>query len=356
MKVVKVIQNSMEGPMKDIKVLGVDLAKNVFQVHGADEHGRKVLSKRLGREELIEFMSNSQPCIVGIEACGSAHYWARLFSAQGHTVKMMAPQFVKPYVMSNKNDKNDAKGIAEAVTRPGMKFVPIKTMSQQDILLLHRARELSVKNRTAQGNQIRGLLSEYGIVVSKGLSVIRKLPEVLELNQEKLTVRAKRVFEMLHDQFKAYDKQVDNYDKEIEEHVLSDALCKEILKIPGLGIISTSAIVATIGDAKGFKNGREVAAWLGLVPKQHSSGNKIRLGSISKRGDRYARCLLIHGARCVLKYVDNKTDRLSLWAFDKKMKMPFNKVAVALANKNARIIWSIMATGEAYRQPDNLAV
>lgn len=300
-------------------------------------------------------MSNTQPCIVGIEACGGAHYWARLFSEQGHTVKMMAPQFVKPYVMSNKNDKNDAKGIAEAVTRPEMKFVPIKTMSQQDDLLLHRARELSVKNRTAQGNQIRGLLSEYGIVVSKGLAVIRKLPEVLELNEAKLSVKAKMVFQMLYDQFKAYDKQVDNYDKEIENHVLSDALCKEILKIPGLGIISTSAIIATIGDAKGFRNGREVAAWLGLVPKQHSSGNKIRLSSISKRGDRYVRCLLIHGARCALKYVDNKTDRLSLWAFDKKMKMPFNKAAVALANKNARIIWSIMATGEAYRQPDNLA-
>ena len=345
----------MEGPMKDIKVLGIDLAKNVFQIHGANGHGKQVLSKRVGREELIEFMANRQPCIVGIEACGGAHYWARLFSKQGHTVKMMAPQFVKPYVMSNKNDKNDAKGIAEAVTRPEMRFVPIKTMSQQDTLLLHRARELSIKNRTAQGNQIRGLLGEYGVVVSKGLGVIRKLSETLELNKEKLSPRAKKVFETLYEQFKAYDKQVDDYDKELEEHVHSDALCREILKIPGIGVITASAIVATIGDAKGFKNGREVAAWLGLVPKQYSSGNKIRLGSISKRGDRYVRCLLIHGARCALKYVDNKTDRLSLWAFDKKMKMPFNKAAVALANKNARIIWSIMATGEPYRQPENLA-
>jgi transposase len=338
--------------MKDIKVLGIDLAKNVFQLHGADARGKRILSKRMGRMELIEFMSNLAPCLVGIEACTGAHYWARLFRTMGHTVKMMAPQFVKPYVMSNKNDKNDAKGIAEAVTRPEMKFVPIKTVAQQDILLLHRARELSIKNRTSQSNQVRGLLAEYGVVINKGLSEIRQLPEILELNKDKLSRQALAIFQRMYEQFKDYDVQVNNYEKDIEAHVKSDPICKEIIKIEGIGPISASALVASIGDAKAFKNGREVSAWLGLVPKQHSSGNKIRLSGISKRGDRYLRYLLIHGARSALRCVDNKMDKKSRWAFNKRETQPFNKVAVALANKNARIVWAIMATGECYRHQE----
>jgi len=340
--------------MKDISVLGIDLAKNVFQIHGADAHGKRVFSKRVGRKELIELMGNFKPCLIGIEACTGAHYWARLFSNMGHSVKMMAPQFVKPYVMSNKNDRNDAKGIAEAVTRPEMKFVPIKTIEQQDVLLLHRARELSIKNRTSHSNQIRGLLSEYGIVINKGLSEMKKLSEVLESNKDKLTIKAIHIFQRMYEQFKIYDEQVLLYEKDIQAHVQSEAVCKEVLKIEGIGPITASALVATIGDAKVFKNGREVSAWLGLVPKQHSSGNKIRLSGISKRGDRYLRCLLIHGARSALKHVDNKTDKKSCWAFNKKATQPFNKVAVALANKNARIVWAIMATGECYRREESI--
>lgn len=336
--------------MKNIKVLGIDLAKNVFQLHGTDAKGKRVLSKRMSREKLTEFMANLSPCLIGIEACMGANYWARVFEQMGHTVKMMSPQFVKPYVMANKNDQNDARGIAEAVTRPNMKFVPIKKIEQQDILLLHRARELIVKQKTAQSNQIRGLLAEYGIILPKGLSHIKKLPDILEKNNGKLTIKSKAIFLRLHEQFKALEEQSEKYKNELEAIVSQDWQCQEILKIEGIGPITASAIVATIGDPKVFKNGREVSAWLGLTPKQHSSGDKTRLAGISKRGDRYIRTLLIHGARSIVKICHKKTDKRSQWVADKKHRCGYNKAAVALANKNARIIWAIMTTGECYRK------
>jgi transposase len=336
--------------MKNIKVLGIDLAKNVFQVHGADGRGKQVLSKRLSRAKLIEFISNLSPCLIGIEACTGGHYWGRLFERYGHTVKMMAPQFVKPYIKSNKNDRNDARGIAEAVTRPDMKFVPIKKVEQQDVLLLHRARELVVKQRTAQANQIRGGLAEFGVVIPQGITQIRKLPIILEANADKLTERATDIFLELYEQFRTYDAQTTKYQKQIERQANQDVMCQEIMKVEGIGPLTASAVVATIGDARAFKNGREVSAWLGLVPKQHSSGNKIRLSGISKRGDRYVRKLLIHGARAAIKNCGRKTDKKSKWIEDKKHRCGYNKAAVALANKNARIIWALMVTGESYRQ------
>jgi transposase len=335
--------------MKHIKVLGIDLAKNVFQLHGTDDKGKCALKKRLSREKLIEFMAQLPPCLVGVEACGGAHYWARMFIGMGHNVKMMAPQFVKPYVKSNKNDANDAEGINEAVTRPNMKFVPIKKIEQQDVLLSHRARELVIKQRTAQANQIRGLLAEFGIVIALGISHIREMTEILENNKLKLTVKSETIFKRLYEQFKVYDEQVKVYDKEIQQQADSDPMCLEIQKIEGVGPLTASAMVASIGDASVFNNGREVSAWLGLVPKQHSSGNKVRLGGISKRGDRYLRTLLIHGARAALNRCEGKTDKKNQWAADKKLRCGFNKAAVALANKNARTIWAIMATGECYR-------
>jgi transposase len=334
---------------KDIKVLGIDLAKNVFQIHGTDKHGKKCFSKRVSREKLVRTLDNLKPCLIGIEACTGSNYWARTFARLGHEVKIMAPQFVKPYVMSNKNDANDAKGIAEAVTRPEMRFVPRKTVEQQDVLLLHRARQLSVKGRTAQSNQIRGLLAEYGIVIAQGISTMRRLPSLLEAHQDKLTHQSTNVFIRLHEFFKEFDKQVKQYDKDIENHVANSVQCQALLEIDGIGSLSASAIVATVGSGHDFKNGREMAAWLGLVPRQNSSGNKIRLGGISKRGDRYLRTLLIHGARCALKYVEGKSDRKSQWALKKKSKCSFNKAAVALANKHARIIWAMLKTGESYR-------
>jgi transposase len=296
-------------------------------------------------------MTNLSSCLVGIEACTGAHYWARLFESMGHTVKMMAPQFVKPYVRSNKNDRNDARGIAEAVTRPDMKFVPIKKIEQQDILLSHRARELVIKQKTAQANQIRGLLAEYGVIIPKGISHIDNMIQILEDNKNKLTTKSSQIFMRLYEQFKIFSAQADIYNKEIEQMAAKDAMCKEIMKIEGVGPLTASAAVATMGDAKLFKNGREVAAWLGLVPKQHSSGNTIRLSGISKRGDRYVRKLLINGGRTVVKNCENKTDGRSLWIADKKRRSGYNKASVAVANKNARIIWAILATGECYRKP-----
>jgi transposase len=335
--------------MKDIKVLGIDLAKNIFQLHGTDQKGKCVLRKRLSRAKMVEFLSNLKPCLIGMEACCGAHNWARLFQSFGHTAKIMSPHFVKPYVRSNKNDQNDARGIAEAVTRPDMKFVPIKTIHQQDNLLVHRARELSVKQKTAQANQIRGLLAEYGVVIPKGIKHIRKIPDVLVENKNRLTPKAEKIFKQLYKQFKVFDQQVQNYDKQLEQLAEQVPICKEVMKIEGLGPISATAVVSTIGDAKEFKNGREVSAWLGLVPKQHSSGNKIQLGGISKRGDRYVRKLLIQGARSVVKVCEKKTDSKHLWVADKMRRRGFNKAAVALANKNVRTIWAIMATGECYR-------
>lgn len=335
--------------MKNIKVLGIDLAKNVFQLHGTNAQGKCVLRKRLTRTKLIEFVANLPPCVIGIEACGGAHYWGRLFKQMGHTVKMMSPQFVKPYIKSNKNDRNDAQGIAEAVTRPEMKFVPIKNIEQQDTLLLHRARELVVKQRTAQANQIRGFLAEFGVVIPQGITNIKKLPVILELNADKLTSKTKEILAELYQQFLAYDVQIKKYQKQIELEVEENIVCQEVMKIEGIGALTASAVVATIGDAKAFKNGRELAAWLGLVPRQHSSGNKIHLLGISKRGDTYVRKLLIHGARSEVKICEKKTDKKSVWVADKKRRCGYNKAAVALANKSARIIWAIMATGECYR-------
>lgn len=336
--------------MKDIKVLGVDLAKDVFQLHGTDAKGNRVVTKRLSRVKLVEYMANITPCLVGIEACGGAHYWARVFEEHGHTVKMISPQFVKPYVKSNKNDARDAEAIAEAVTRPNMRFVPKKTMQQQDVLLLHRARELAMKQRTAHSNQIRGLLAEYGIVVAKGLSHLNELPEILENEEQKLSLTSKEIFLQLYEQLKTYAEQVKYYENKIHSHAATEPRCIAVQEVEGVGPITASAIVATIGDAHAFKNGREVSAWLGLVPKQHSSGNRVVLGNITKRGDRYVRKLLVHGARTVVKNCDNKTDRKNQWVADKKLRCGYNKAAVALANKNARVIWALLATGECYRK------
>ena len=337
--------------MKNIKVLGIDLAKDVFQLHGTDAKGKQVLKKRFSRGKLIEFVANLTPCLIGIEACLGAHYWARIFEQMGHTVKIMAPKFVRPYIKSNKNDANDAAGIAEAVTRPDMRFVAIKSIEQQDVLLLHRARELVMKQKTALVNQIRGLLIEFGVVIPKGVSHISQLVQILEDNKTQLTERSIVVFTRMYEQFKNYNAQIQLYDNDIEQMSAQDSMCQEIMKIEGVGVITASAIVATVGDAKTFKNGRQMAAWLGLVPKQHSSGNKIKLFGITKRGDSYVRKLLIHGARSAVNTCEKKIDRKNKWVLDKKNRIGYNKASVALANKNARIIWAIMATGECYRKP-----
>ena len=270
-----------------VTTLGIDLAKNVFQVHGIDDHGKVILKKQLKRAQMAPYFINLPPCLIGIEACGSAHHWARKLQAMGHTVRLMAPQFVKPYVKTNKNDLADAEAICEAVGRPNMRFVPIKNVEQQAVLALHRVRQGFVKARTAQGNQIRGLLAEFGIIIPQGINNIgSRVPELIEDASNELPGSFRVLVQRLLDHLKELDRQVDELETQIQApwHRNSD-LSTKIAQVPGIGPISASALIASIGDAKNFDNGRQLAAWLGLVPKQHSTGGKSNLLSISKRGD-----------------------------------------------------------------------
>ena len=261
----------------------------------------------------------------------------------------MAPQFVKPYIKSNKNDANDAAGICEAVSRPSMRFIPIKRVEQQDLQSLHRVRSQAVKQHTALSNQIRGLLAEYGVIIPKGISHIsRNLPDILEDAENELTFLTREIFSDLYEQFKGLTETVDNYTKKIEHIAKEDEKCQRLIEIEGIGPLGATAIVAAVGNASVFKNGREMAAWLGLVPKQHSSGNRIKLLGITKRGNNYIRTLLIHGGRSVVSVCDKKTDARSQWIKDKKERCGINKAAVAVANKNARIIWALLTSGEKY--------
>lgn len=331
--------------MKDIKVLGIDLAKNVFQLHGTSLQGKCLMRKTLKRAEMATFLATLKPCIIGMEACGGAHHWARLCRKHGHEVRLMAPRFVKPYVKSNKTDRNDAEAIAEACMRPSMRFVAVKTEAQQDMLSIHRARELAIKQRTAVSNQIRGLLNEYGIVFPKGIRSARKLAGFLEDWKDLLSVMAIELFSELHEAFTQIDGQIKKYDRRIERLACQDERCRELQNIPGVGPVTASAIVATVGDPRVFRNGREMAAWLGLVPKQHSSGGKVVLGGISKRGDCYVRKQIIQGARAFIKVCEQRTDRIGCWAASKKLSGGYNRAAVAMANKNARMMWAVMKCG-----------
>lgn len=326
-----------------ITTIGIDLAKNVFQVHGVDGHGKVRLRKRLKRDQVMAFFANCEPCLIGMEACGSAHYWARKLGELGHTVKLIAPQFVKPYVKSNKNDANDAEAICEAVGRPNMRFVAVKVVEQQAVLSIHRARQGFVKARTAQANQIRGLLAEFGIVVPKGLGQIgKRIPEILEDAENGLPGQMRELIRRLDEHLKQLDRQVQELEGQI---VLWHRQCeasRRLEQVPGIGALTASAAVATIGDARQFKNSRQLPAWIGLVPRQHSTGGKERLMGISKRGDAYLRTLLIHGARSVIQHLDRKTDPSWDWLKALVARRNPNIAAVALANKNARIIWALL--------------
>lgn len=336
--------------MKKVSVLGIDLAKQVFQVHGVDERGHRSVSKRLRRASLPGFIAQLPPCLIGMEACGSAHYWARKFQGYGHEVRLISPQFVKPYVKSQKNDANDAEAICEAVSRPHMRFVPIKTPEQQDMQAEHRARQLLVKQRTALVNQIRGLLGEYGIVIAQGMTVARKrLPEILEDADNGLNPSVRVLFARLHEQVQALDAQIADSDQAIKQAVHSDERCQRLQSMDGIGPLIATALVAAVGDAQTFSNGRQLAAWLGLVPRQHSSGGKPTLLGISKRGDRYLRTLLIHGARAVIYRVKDASSRRALWLKQLIERRGINRATVALANKMARIAWALLARGEVYR-------
>ncbi len=331
--------------------IGIDLAKIVFQIHGVDERGKVSVRRQLKRAEMSSYFVNLEPCLIGMEACGSAHYWARKLEGYGHTVKLMAPQFVKPYVKANKNDMADAEAICEAVARPNMRFVAIKTVEQQAILSVHRARQGFVKARTAQGNQIRGLLAEFGIIIPQGIrSITKQMPEVLEDGENGLPGTMRNLFERLTDNLKEMDRQVKELEEKIQLWHRENAASRKLAEIPGLGPITASAIVATVGDAREFKNGRQLAAWMGLVPKQHSSGGKQNLLGISKRGDTYLRTLMIHGARAVIRFAESKAEPES-WLRKLMARRNKNIAAVALANKNARIVWALLANDRMFR-PD----
>jgi len=328
----------------NIKRIGIDLAKQVFQVHGVDNQEKVVLRKQLRRAQLLDYFKKLPPCLIGLEACGGSHYWARELQKQGHTVKLMAPQFVKPYVKSHKNDANDAEAICEAVARPNMRFVAIKTIAQQDIQAIHRIRSEVVRQRTAKVNQIRGLLAEYGIVVGRRVEVLRKaLPQLLEDAENSLTVDFRMLLEGLQQDLVALDERVDDLDKKIKSLANDNPTAKRLQQIPGIGPTIATALVCAIGDGKQFKRGRDMAAWLGLTPRQHSSGGKDRLLGISKRGDVYLRTLLIHGARSVLNVAGKKDDPRSRWLNSLCGRRNKNIAAVALANKNARIAWALLS-------------
>jgi len=325
-----------------ITTLGIDLAKNVFQIHGVDELGKVIVKKQLKRDQLAAYLVNLPPCLIGMEACGGAHHWARKLMSFGHTVRLMAPQFVKPYVKSNKNDAADAEAICEAVARPNMRFVPIKDVGQQSVLSLHRVRQGFVSARTAQANQIRGLLAEFGVIVPQGIAhLYTRVPELIEDASNEMTGAFRLLMQRLLDHLKELNKQVDEMEAQIVHwHKHSQASLK-LAAVPGIGPITASALVASLGDAKNFENGRQVSAWLGLVPKQHSSGGKEKLLKISKRGDKYLRTLLIHGARSVLYREQSKADTSS-WVKGVATRRNHNIAAVALANKNARIAWALL--------------
>lgn len=331
-----------------LTTIGLDLAKAVLQVHGADERGRTVLKKQLKRAQVPAFFANLTPCKIGMEACGSAHYWARKLIAMGHEVVLIPPQYVKPFVKRNKNDAADAEAICEAVTRPNMPSVPVKSVEQQAILSLHRARQGFVKARTAQANQIRGLLAEYGFAIPQGIGhIAKRVPEIIEDGENELPGNFRLLIQRLVDHLKELDRQVGELEQEIQHWHKNNPLSQKLAKIPGIGPITATAMIATVGDARQFENGRQLAAWLGIVPKQHSTGGKARLLGISKRGDRYLRTLLIHGARAVIRIAERKADA-EAWIKRLLERRHKNVAAVALANKNARIIWALLARDRDY--------
>ena len=336
-----------------IKRIGLDLAKYVFEVHAVDRNEQVVLRKTLRRDAVAQFFAELEPCIVGMEACCGSHYWARVLTDLGHEVRLISPQFVKPYVKSNKNDRNDAEAICEAVGRPSMRFVPPKSPEQLEIQAVHRIRQRMVANRTRLVNQVRGLLGEHGVVVPRDVNRIRRtLSEVADGQSGGFGELFVEMLRDIREELDELDAHLAGYNKRIKSLYHSNEMCKRIGKIEGIGPITATALVAGIGNQSCFKNGRQFAAWLGLVPKQHSSGGKARLFGISKRGDRYLRTMLIHGARAVLSRSSGKTDARSQWINRMRERRHPNVVAVALANKNARIVWSLLSRREAY-QPNH---
>lgn len=333
--------------MNATATLGIDLAKSVFSVHGVDHSGRDTLRRTVRRSQLSELIAQLPPCRIGMEACTGAHEWARQFQRFGHDVRLMAPRFIVAYRHGEKNDGNDAEAICEAVSRPQMRFVPIKSLDQQAALTIHRVRQGFVTERTATVNRIRGLLAEFGFVVPRRpVEIRRQVPQIVE----QLPALAGRGIADLYSHLVELERHVREYDALIAEQSKGNEAVQRLLQRPGVGILTASAIVATVGNARDFRNGRQFAAWLGLVPRQYSTGGKTRLGRITKRGDAYLRMLLVLGARTVLRKANNHTDGIHRWAVSIRERRGWHRAAVALAAKTARAIWALLA-----RPPAELA-
>jgi transposase len=336
-----------------INVIAVDIAKNVFQVHGFTGTGERVLVKRLSRRRFMRFFQNQQlGCEVVMEACGTGHYWGRQLRRWGYHGRLIPPQHVRAYVVGNKTDGNDADAIYHASRRRDLRDVPIKTPVQQDVMALHRVRERRKKARVALVNQIRSLLAERGLVCGRGLKPLRGLIQSIldgETASDDLTGYIIEQLRELQAEWTELDEKIAAAERAISAHARDDAPCQLIADIEGVGPITASAIVAAVGDASQFRSARQMAAWLGLTPKEHSSGQTRRLGGITKRGEVYLRTLLIHGARAAARAAPRKNDARSRWVRALAQRRGHNKAVVALANKNARIIWALLRTGECYR-------
>ena len=336
--------------MQEISTIGLDLAKSVFQVHGVDAHGKVVVRRALRRAEVLPFFSELSPCLVGLEACATAHHWGRELIKLGHTVKLMPPAYVKPYVKRGKTDAADAEAIAEAVTRPTMRFVAVKTRDQQAILMLHKVRDLLVRQSTMLINALRGHLAEFGVVTARGPAGVKAALGELQAMQESLPPLARAAFRQLVDRMEALRTEIRRAEREIVAWCRQDDAGRRLATIPGIGPITASAIAATVPDPSLFRSGRQFAAWLGLTPRAHSSGGKERLCGISKKGDGYIRRLLVTGATAVIRMA-RQANPGKVWAAKLLERKPARLVSVALANKTARIVWAVLARKQVYRAP-----
>ena len=335
--------------MENVSTIGLDIAKHVFQVHGIDARGAVVIRRRLRRDDVATFFASLPPSLIGIEACATGHHWARVLMAQGHEVRLMPASYVKPYVKRQKNDATDAEAICEAVTRPTMRFVPVKSAEQQSVLMLHRVREILIRQRTMLINALRGHLAELGIVTRQGVAGVGMLVALVEdEDHDMIPALARSALFPLIQQLREVHEKVGDMDRQIHAWHRSNELSRRLETIPGIGPITASAIVATVSDASLFRSGRQLAAWLGLVPRQNSSGGKERLGRISKQGDPYIRRLLVVGAHAVLRFSRKGKAAPTQWATELLAKKPYTVVAVALANKMARIVWALMTTGKRF--------
>lgn len=334
--------------MKEITTIGLDLAKSVFQIHGVNDLGEVVMRKRLRRGQVLAFFADLPPCLVGMEACATAHYWGRELRALGHEVRLMPPQYVKAYVKRNKNDAADAEAICEAVRRPSMRFVPVKSAAQQSALLMHRGRELLVRQRTMLANALRGHLAEFGLTAAQGLHNVAGLIAVVrDATDERVPDMARQVLQVIAKQIVELDTRIGAIEVQIMAWHKSNPMSQRLASIPGIGTIIATAIAATVAEPGAFHSGREFAAWLGLVPRQNSTGGKARLGGISKRGDSYLRRLLINGSHAVL--LRSKAGKADPWLIALRRRRPRLVAAVAVANKTARIAWAVMSKQETYR-------